>query len=530
MTRIIKDLLLTQCLLGFWLLSACTPAVLQTNSAPTPLLTVEAGEQISTQVGQVTDGPESSPVVATPAQPSLTQADHGKTIQLPLGKRFTLQLGDGSNGSSWEVAISDPNIVSRVIGGQIEQGGQGIYEAKSPGQTTLTATSSRGGENFQVTIQVPASESVSAVPERGSSEPVYLSEIQMVNPLEGWALGSRQVLTPNSGEGPQPQGIFRTTDGGLSWLDVTPPSLVQAALVNAYFASPQQARLVSKGREGDTNPGSIIVYSTEDGGGTWNVGQPINPTAGENSSSDLSFSITFVDDQTGWLLTGSSTDAGAESFNIYRTSDGGQSWKPAAANQKSSIGLLYGCTITGLTFRDSQTGWIAGSCGGGRLFFYITHDGGSTWAQENLLIPGSYPAGLFSQCRCTVLPPQFPDELYGVLPVSIAEQEPAAYLYLSQDGGQSWLPYTLPVKKLNLPPFFADAQHGWISDGKALYISRDGGQSWTWISKLPAQGVLGGLNFVTPQTGFLTDGLQLYLTQDGGVTWTSWQPVVKKNG
>jgi photosystem II stability/assembly factor-like uncharacterized protein len=241
-----------------------------------------------------------------------------------------------------------------------------------------------------------------------------------------------------------------------------------------------------------------------------------------------------VNDQHGWLLASSSADAGAESVNIYRTADGGQSWTPAAANGEISNSLPDGCAITGLTFRDSQTGWITGSCGGSRLFFYVTHDGGSTWAPDDLLTPSSYPPGLFSQCRCSVLPPQFPEGQNAVLPVSLAENDAAsdfsAFLYLSQDGGQSWLPYTLPVSKLALPPAFADAQHGWVSDGRALYFSQDGGQSWTWISKVPTGAVLGGLNFVTPQTGFTTDGLQLYTTQDGGVTWTSWQPVLKRNG
>jgi photosystem II stability/assembly factor-like uncharacterized protein len=513
-------------------LSACKPAAIQTNTAATPAtppLTAAANEQTSAPTGQETVEPEGSPVVETPTQLSLSQADHGKTIQLPLGQRFALQLGDAA---TWEVAISDPDILSRVIGSPAAQGVQGIYEAKSPGRTTLTATSGQGGEGLRVTIEVPAGAPLSTAPAQGASEPLSLNSVHMITPFEGWALGSSSALIAAPNDGPQPLGIFRTTDGGHSWMEVTPPSLNRAAMVSAYFASFQKGWLASPGRDGDGTSGSIVVYSTEDGGVAWQVSPPMIPSAGGDNTEGVPLGLTFVDDQHGWLLVRSGVDTGSESINIYRTMDGGQSWNLAGGDSSSS--LPHGCTITGLTFLDNQAGWITGSCGGGRLFFYITKDGGNTWAPDNLLAPGRYPADLFSQCRCSVLPPQFPDSQYGVLPVAIAENDAAsdfsAFLYLSQDGGQSWLPYTLPVNTLTLPPVFVDAQHGWISDGKAIYISRDGGQSWTWISKLPAGVALGGLNFMTPQTGFITDGLQLYATQDGGVTWTGWQPVTKTDG
>jgi photosystem II stability/assembly factor-like uncharacterized protein len=128
-----------------------------------------------------------------------------------------------------------------------------------------------------------------------------------------------------------------------------------------------------------------------------------------------------------------------------------------------------------------------------------------------------------------VLPPQFTGGAFGVLPVTIFENSPAAFLYLTQDGGQSWLPYSLPMGTFEIAPDFSDEMNGWISDGKSLYVTENGGQSWTWVSKMPTPVMLGGLNLVNPQTGFLTDGQQLYASQDGGLTWTSWEPVSTSN-
>ena len=74
---------------------------------------------------------------ATGQQKTVTQEDQGKTIDLLVGERFLLNLGEGYR---WEVEVSDPNVVSRVNNITVVRGAQGVYEALHPGTTTLTAT------------------------------------------------------------------------------------------------------------------------------------------------------------------------------------------------------------------------------------------------------------------------------------------------------------------------------------------------------------------------------------------------------
>ena len=72
-----------------------------------------------------------------PTQRTITLADNGQTVQLAVGDRFLLDLG---TGYTWSVQIADPSVVLRVSGVLPIVGAQGLFEARSAGTTTLTAT------------------------------------------------------------------------------------------------------------------------------------------------------------------------------------------------------------------------------------------------------------------------------------------------------------------------------------------------------------------------------------------------------
>lgn len=81
-----------------------------------------------------TNGPSPSPVA--PGMKVVTLADSGRSIVIPRGSRFLLDLG----GTDWTVRVADPSIVSRVPNIAVIRGAQGVYEAHQLGQTTITAT------------------------------------------------------------------------------------------------------------------------------------------------------------------------------------------------------------------------------------------------------------------------------------------------------------------------------------------------------------------------------------------------------
>lgn len=81
--------------------------------------------------------PPAGPTSTPSAMPRITLNDSGQTLQLQVGQRFLLDLGTGYD---WTVTVADTAIVSRVVNVLVVEGAQGIYEAKQPGRTILTAT------------------------------------------------------------------------------------------------------------------------------------------------------------------------------------------------------------------------------------------------------------------------------------------------------------------------------------------------------------------------------------------------------
>lgn len=68
---------------------------------------------------------------------TVTFAQDGQTITLRPGQRFLLTLGESDD---WTVIPDDPEIVGRVVNVLTTRGSQGLYEARRPGRTFLSAT------------------------------------------------------------------------------------------------------------------------------------------------------------------------------------------------------------------------------------------------------------------------------------------------------------------------------------------------------------------------------------------------------
>lgn len=83
-----------------------------------------------TAAPQATLGPDQQLVI--------TQDSDNQTYHLKVGQRFLVNLG--MDTFDWNVQIADQTVASLVIGVMVIRGAQGLYEARAPGTTTLTAT------------------------------------------------------------------------------------------------------------------------------------------------------------------------------------------------------------------------------------------------------------------------------------------------------------------------------------------------------------------------------------------------------
>ncbi len=139
-------------------ISVCVPLPEQTGPAVAP---TEPGPQVevSTAVPS-TSGPmtgtvttETPATVAPDGSRQITLDDNGKTVTLQAGERVLLFLGEGYN---WDLAISDLNVLSRVMGVMTIRGSQGLFEAKQVGTTTISASGDPACRQSQPPCAMPS--------------------------------------------------------------------------------------------------------------------------------------------------------------------------------------------------------------------------------------------------------------------------------------------------------------------------------------------------------------------------------------
>ncbi len=117
--------------------TAGTPWPGAANPTPATGVAILAGTAVAAPAATTGATTPTETVAGTPsATRRVTLDDGGQTLQLQAGQRFLLALGTGFD---WTVTVGDPYVVSRVADVPVPEGAQGIYEAKQPGRTTLTA-------------------------------------------------------------------------------------------------------------------------------------------------------------------------------------------------------------------------------------------------------------------------------------------------------------------------------------------------------------------------------------------------------
>lgn len=320
--------------------------------------------------------------------------------------------------------------------------------------------------------------------------------------------------------------LLRTVDGGLTWLNATPTGLTglgYSTVLDVLDAASVWALIPNA----DFFTG--MLYHTIDGGLTW-------------TSSAVDFggaSLQFLDTSTGRLLAGRGVGLGSESVEFFQSSDGGVNWNSVFNNDParpdSTDTLPFSGIKNGMTFLDATTGWVTGSRPmPGDVYVFVTRDGGITWAQQGIPLPPSYAAYQYM--------PQAPlfFGMDGFLPLMVyASDATDLTFYITHDGGTTWAGDPTRANGI-LPPCtfaFADALHGWCWDGGAtLYSTTDGTQSWTAThTSLNLVERLLQMGFVTSPapdqfTGWALTNVdesgqsQLYQTTDNGVTWATLVP------
>ena len=348
-----------------------------------------------------------------------------------------------------------------------------------------------------------------------AGDEITLRFVKMFDASSGWAIGASAT-----GE----DHILTTADGGLQWIDSSPPENIDLSLgdqkaASAFFLNSQQGWVHYLD--------STIIWRTSNQGANW------EPSIGLERDINLplpvlSMPIQFIDAMNGWLMIYEESGMSHDYVTLYRTIDGGLFWEEIL-NPSEDSGL-QSCFKTGMVFSDTRTGLATFGQGPyERPFVEWTVDGGRTWMAKQLALPDDPPAELPS-AYCDVHSPHLFTEGIAIIGLECRLGEEGEiiryYLFTTDDLGDTWAMSEVPAGKL----LFLDRRTGWAI-GEKLYSTLDGGVTWELLGTLDWEGQF---SFIDAQLGWavnLEGGfMNLLQTRDGGRTWTTLEFEILSSG
>jgi photosystem II stability/assembly factor-like uncharacterized protein len=407
--------------------------------------------------------------------------------------------------------------------GQLPAAGQEVYRTTNYGTTWDTAGTipTNGSTQSLVALGTNLIAGVWGCPAFGTTRDVYVSDDSGATwtrtffglyPSIFIIHGSDVFALAPSGGGScgQSGGMFRTTDNGASWTNISIPS-------NYWY----HTTLVSDGTEiyagslASTFFGSFGgVFRSTDDGTTW---QDRSPGLSHLNISSL-------------VQVGNNLFAGTSGGNVFTSTDDGINWRSASVgltdpniNSLSPIGTnLFAGTNTGLFLTtNSGLSWnqitnglppnhsatgvvssgsnlLAGVSGfPGTSGVYISADNGLTWSQSSLML--SYPVG------------------FAIVGTNVFAALSPGGVFLSTDHGSSWTDVTSNLPNNSIQNFGAGNGNLFVYlFNVGVFRSMDNGANWTLLPQaLPFN------SMITFETNIFA-GAQggVYLSADNGDNWT----------
>ena len=371
----------------------------------------------------------------------------------------------------------------------------------------------------------PAPSSASVVPSIfGSPSPSLLA-----TPLPpGPDVQFSGLLSPADGWALTADGLYLTSDGGASWRSIAVPGpRTDRGVLGVTFRDPNDGWLATLD-SADPSATSFDVWRTSDGGQGWT--KAVLPEGANRS--DVMGAVQFVplDASHLFLLVEGGMPTGWTS-DLYESHDGGTTWSADRTTGEGVSGAL--------AFADANHGVIAGGAAGNLLI--ATSDGGRSW--KRVTVPVA--AGTSEQPTAFFSAPTFWDRTSGAITVNYGDENgPTAFgVLVTHDAGQSWtlasrVPLAPTQSNAVAATFLTPTEWLAIPDSGTLLTTIDAGRTWSTspMSSLPG-GVL-PVTFVDPQHGWAQVGLGvclnfksdcqertgLYATSDGGRTWRPIRP------
>ncbi|MEW6066820.1 MAG: YCF48-related protein [Nitrospirota bacterium] len=308
--------------------------------------------------------------------------------------------------------------------------------------------------------------------------------------------------------------IFCTEDGGKTWKERLGAKPGDAAMLDGYRVAIWGLSFANRTIGWAVGAWGGQIFKTEDGGRSWKV-----------KSRKYRWDVYFMDSKTGWSL-----EYKPNKGSIAKTEDGGNTWK-VQKEFDTDIEVIF-------FFIDSITGWAIGEQKGhGRsgteiLGYFILHtnDGGTTWLTQFQEKAGQ--KGIFGKPDITK---RFFD-IFFLSPTMGWVVGSQGIILHTNDGGKNWKQQKSGTKSKLWRVQFVNDKKGWVIGNKVtegsgtsiILYTEDGGEHWQerWKKETDWMWLM-GISLTDEKNGWIMGEIHEYIgtllfiqTTDGGKTWS----------
>jgi photosystem II stability/assembly factor-like uncharacterized protein len=263
-------------------------------------------------------------------------------------------------------------------------------------------------------------------------------------------------------------GVYKSTDGGRTWQHM---GLRDTRFISKIAINPRNPDVVYVGALGHAFGANEErgVYMTTDGGRTWTKTLYVDSEHGvadlaiDPANPNIVYAAMWQFRRTPWTHT-----SGSERGGIFRSLDGGRTWKKLTEGLPKMIGRI------GISVAPSNPNIVYAITEAKEGTLYRSDDRGETWRnvskQANIVSRGFY----YTRVR---VDPQNENRVYAV----------ASTLFLSIDGGRTFRPISNRTH-IDYHAFWIDPQDPrrlWQGQDGGVAVSYDQGQTWESVQNLP---------------------------------------------
>jgi len=225
-------------------------------------------------------------------------------------------------------------------------------------------------------------------------------------------------------------GVWKTIDGGSNWKNISDKYF--GGSMGCIAVAPSDPTVLYVGEGENTLRGNVSegfgIWRTDDGGRSWkNIGL-------KDTRHIIRIVIHPKNPDIVWVAAIGHLFGPNEERGIFKTTDGGKTWKKVlyVNNQTGCSDLIMEpgnpSVLYAGTWRIQRTPYSLESGGDGSGIWKST-DGGDTW--KNISSAKGFPKGLWGIVGVTVCPSNT-DKVYALV------ENPSGGLFVSNDAGESW--------------------------------------------------------------------------------------------